>query len=322
MIAIVTLTLLFAAIYWIITHQTVYFGREIVFISVENLAVIYALLLIGTIAKGKARFLRPFLVAAALYLTSDVVILNLQMYYPISVNKVFLLILLISIAIVVSDLPKRYLTSFVGFILSAISVYELIYPYNSTIAIALAIVLSYLGITALASGFESVLAKGIAGSRVYVILALIAYAILEFAKPYLKGGLFDFAEWLIVALAAFFVFRNFKPEYDENRLTEHVSQVSKVFDELSINLDRAAEAFVKNGEKSMLVTCLARVLLNSGYREVEVASIISPIVNYCEEKMPILSFPWEKKITEVRSRKKREKIIEYVKKYLKGDSRA
>ncbi len=318
MISILTLTLIFAAIYWIVTHQTVYFGKELVIISTENLATIYILLLAGILSRGKLKFLRPFFVALAMYLISNLVIFNLQMYYPISVNRIFLFIFLISIAIVVSDLPKRHITSFIGFLLTAISLYMLLVQYNSTLAIAIAAFLVYLGITALASGFEGIIAKGIASSRTYVVLALIGLAILEFARPYLKGGLFDFAEWIVVALAAFSIFRNFKPEYDERYLSEHVSSVSKLIDELSMNLDRAADLFVKKGEKSMLVTYLVKILLDSGYKEKEIASKILPIVNHCDEKVSILSFPWERALIEGRNRKKREKILKIVMKSIKG----
>ncbi len=312
LIGIATLTILFVTLYWVLTHQTLYFGRVIVEVAPATMVAIYLLLLSGLLLRGKLRFLRPFLVAVALYLIADVTLFNLQMYYPVTLNRIYLLALIISIAVAVSDLPKRHLTSFAGFMGAAVSAYMLIYPYSGFAAVVVLAVLAYLGLTALASGFEGAVARGIASSRAYVLLSLAAVAIIEFAKPYLKGGLLDFAEWAVLALAAFAAFRNFKPGYDDTYLEEHSQRISRRFDELVVNLENAAKEFVNFGEKSMLVACLAKTLLDSGHSEREVAEVIRPIVNHCDERVSIFSFPWEKAIVERRNRSRREKILKVI----------
>ena len=312
LLGVVTLTVVFAALYWIITHQTLYFGRVLFEVAPTTMLSIYALLLLGIVLRGKARILKPFPFAVAFYLIADTVLFNLQMYYPVTLNSIYLLILLIGLALVASDLPKRHITSCAGFLLAAISSYMLIYHYNSLAAIASAAILAYFALTSLASGFEGVVARGIASSRTYVIFALIAVAIMEFAKPYLHGGLFDFAEWAILALAAFAVFRNFKPGYDESYLEPHSQKISEMFDELVMNLERAAKSFVESGEKALLVSCVVKALSDAGCTEREIADVVAPIVNHCDEKPPLLSFPWERALIEKKNRKRREKALNAV----------
>ncbi|RUM33714.1 MAG: hypothetical protein DSY33_03860 [Archaeoglobus sp.] len=316
LISIAVLTVVFVSLYWILTHQTVYFGSVLVEVSPSNLIVVYIFLLAGILMRGKLRFLRPFFVAIALYMISDILLFNLQMYYPIMLNKFYLLMLLLSIAIVVSDLPKRHVTSCVGFVLAAISFYAISYQYNSFIATVLAAVLIYLALTSLAFGFEGVIARGISASRAYIVLALLAVAVIELAKPYLKGGLFDFTEWAFLALAAFLAFRKFKPEWDELYLEPHSQLITKRYDELIVNLDSAANNFVRYGDKAILVACISKALLDAGYNEKELAEAIYPVVNYCDITTPILSFPWEKVITEKRNVSRRKRVLKAILKNL------
>ncbi len=316
LMGLITLTVVFAALYWVLTHQTLYFGRVLFEVSTTTLLTVYALLVAGLVMRGRARILRPFPLAIAFYIIADTVIFNLQMYYPVSVNRIYLLALLIALAVVASDLPRRHITSCIGFLVAAFSAYMLVYRYSSLAAIAIAAVLAYLALTTLASGFEGAIARGIASSRAYVMFALMALAVMEFAKPYLHGGLFDFAEWAILALAAFAVFRNFKPGYDESYLEPHSQQISERFDELVINLERASKSFVERGDKALLVACMAKALSDSGYSEREIARMILPIVNHCDERPSIFSLPWERALGERRNRRRREKALNAVMKML------
>ncbi len=320
LIEVVTLTVVFATLYWILTHQMIYFHRVLFVVSPANIITVYALLLGGVLARGRLRFLRPFLVAVALYIAADTVLFNLQMYYPVSVNTYYLLALLISIAVIVSDLPKRHITSFAGFLLAAVAVYLMVYPYSGFVALILAAVLAYFALTSLAFGFEGVIARGIAASRTYVVLALMAVAVIEVARPYLKGGLFDFAEWSFLALAAFFTFRKFRAEYDDSYLEPHSQLIAERYDELAVTLDRAAENFVNSGDKAMLVACLSKILLDAGYNEKELARVILPLVNHHDSVPPVLSFPWEKSVVERRNVARRKKVLKVVLKNLGADA--
>ena len=312
LIGVATLTVVFVALYWVLTHQTLYFGKVMFEVSPTILLTIYTLLLLGLILRGKAKILRPFPFAIAFYLIADTAIFNLQMYYPVSVNRIYLLALLVSLAVIVSDLPKRHITSCIGFLIAAFSSYTLLYQYSSLAAIVVAGVLAYFALTSLASGFEGTIARGIASSRTYVMFALVALAVMEFAKPYLHGGLFDFAEWAVLALAAFAVFRNFKPGYDETYLEPHSQQISERFDELVISLERAAKSFVEIGEKSLLVACIVKALSDSGYSEKEIAEMILPVVNHCDERVPLFALPWERAIVERRNKSRRERVLKTV----------
>ena len=320
LVEVVALTIVFATLYWILTHQAVYFHRVLFVISPANIITVYVLLLGGVLARGRLRFLRPFLVAVALYIAADSVLFNLQMYYPVSINTYYLLTLLISIAIIVSDLPKRHITSFLGFLLAALTSYLIVYPYSGFVAVILAAILAYFALTSLAFGFEGIVARGIAASRTYVVLALVAVAVIELAKPYLKGGLFDFAEWSFLALAAFLTFRKFKAEYDDSYLEPHSQLISERYDELAVALDRAADSFVNHGDKAMLIACISKTLLDAGYNEKELAKVILPVVNHHDRVPPVLSFPWEKSVVERRNVARRKKVLKMVLKNLGADA--
>ncbi len=44
----------------------------------------------------------------------------------------------------------------------------------------------------------------------------------------------------------------------------------------------------------------------------KLAAILAPLINYQDEKAPLLSFPWERKIVESRNRRRREKVVEMI----------
>ncbi|AEA47155.1 hypothetical protein [Archaeoglobus veneficus] len=277
-----------------------------------SIAAIYALLLTYTLLGGRLKVLRPFPLAVALYLIADTIIFNLSQYYPVVIPTHYLLLLLISVAIITADLPKKHFTTSAGFALAAFSAYMILKPFNSEIALFTLALLAFLSISYLASGFEGSIAKGVAAARIYALFAFAAMALINFAKPYLKGGLADFAEWLVVAALALAVVKNVKLDVDTAKLEEHRQRVLAKSDELADSIDSAAKNFIELGDKAGLIAYVSKALFDAGYSEERVADVIALIAAHEDEKVPKFSFGWERKLIESRNRKRREKILNEV----------
>ena len=315
LLSLVSLTILFFTIYYVSTHQHLYFGRELFFVDAQSLITAYVLLLTYVILRGKLSIFKPFCLAIALYIASRLVIFNASHYYPVTIPDVYILLLLISAALIAAELPKRHLFSSAGFALAAVSAYLILEPFG--IALLAFAVLAFMSVSTFASGFDSWLAKGIAKSRGYVILAFSAIILLNFAKPYLRGGLFDFAEWLILVALAFLVVRNVKLEPDVQTLERHTPRITARRDELAKSIDLAARKFVDEGEKAELIAIVAKTMFDAGMSEVAVARAIESLVNYRDESVPLFSFSWERKIIEGKNKRRREKVLDDVMSTLK-----
>jgi len=212
-------------------------------------------------------------------------------------------------------LPKKHVFSSAGFVLAAVSAYLILEPFG--IALLVFAILAFMAVSTFASGFDSWLARGVAKSRGYVVLAFSAIILLNFAKPYLRGGLFDFAEWLILVALAFLVVRNVRLEPDMQTLERHTPRITARSDELAKSIEDAARKFVEEGEKAELIAFVAKAMFDAGMPEVAVARAIENLVNYQDESVPSFSFSWERKIVEGRNKKRRKKVLDAVMSTLK-----
>ena len=315
LLSLVSLTILFFTIYYVSTHQYLYFGRELFFVDAQSLIVTYVLLLTYVILRGRLSVFKPFCLAITLYIASRLVIFNVSHYYPIAIPDVYILLLLVSLALIVAELPKKHIFSSAGFVLAAVSAYLILEPFG--IALLAFAILALMAISTFASGFDSWLARGVAKSRGYVVLAFSAIILLNFAKPYLRGGLFYFAEWLILVALAFFVVRNIRFEPDVQTLERHIPRITARSDELARSIEDAARKFVDKGEKAALIAIVAKAMFDAGMSEVAVARAIEPLAYYRDESIPLFSFSWERKIIEGKNKKRRKKVLDAVMSTLK-----
>jgi len=310
MLSIISLTAVFLAIYYVSTHQQLYFGRELLFVDIQTLAVTYALLFTSIILRGKLRVFRPFCMAIALYFAAQLIVFNLSHYYPIYIPGEYILLFLISSALIAAELPKRHIFNSVGFAIAAFSIYMVLESFSKNLAFFAAALSALISISVLSAGFDNWIARGIAKSRGYAILGLAGFAVISFAKPYLRGGLFDFAEWLLLVFLSISVARSVRLEADERYLEEHKPEISTRSDELATSIESAAKTFVESGEKPTLIALIAKVLSNAGIEASKIAEVIEPIAYHNDERVPRFSFSWERKIIEERNRRRREKAIE------------
>ncbi len=318
MLSIISLTAVFLALYYVSTHQQLYFGRELLFVDTQTLAAIYVLLLTSIVLRGRLKVFRSFSIAIALYFAARLAIFNISHYYPVYISSEYVLLFLISAALIAVELPKRHIFNSAGFAIAALSLYMLLEGFNKNLAFFTSALCGLISISALSTGFDNWIARGIVRSRGYAILALAGFAIISFAKPHLKGGLFDFAEWLLLLFLSISVAKNIRFEADEYRLEEHKPEISTRGDELATSIESASKAFVESGEKSELIALIAKVLSDAGIEAQKIAEVIEPIAHHIDERVPRFSFSWERRLVEGRNRRRREKIMEKTISRLRG----
>lgn len=213
---------------------------------------------------------------------------------------------LISVAsLVVAGLSSYYLFSYLSEIFGL--------PSLAIPSLALFLILA---VTALSTAFEGEIFEWIRSERSFLILILFVLTFYSLAiKPELsdKPGIADFIEWMIISLTFIKISRDFRRgvEVDEREfIASHIPKEKVFRDKLYSELEFGERAFVEGGSKVPLAIALVRALSN--VESSKLAAILAPLINYQDEKVPLLSFPWERKIVESRNRRRREKVVEMI----------
>lgn len=173
-----------------------------------------------------------------------------------------------------------------------------------------------LAVTALSTAFEGEVFQWIRSERTFLMLVLFILTFYTLAiKPQLseRPGIADFIEWSIVALTFIKISRDFRRsvEVDEREfIASHVPKERVFRDRLYSELEFGEKAFVEGGSKVPLTIALVRALSN--VEAPKLAAILAPLISYEDEKLPALSFPWERRIIESRNRRRREKVVERI----------
>jgi hypothetical protein len=326
------------ALHFTLTNQNVLLGRNLIVYDPTMLYVMYisifTALLLGVSSKTSSMSLIPLSIAA--FSLIDIVFLNLSLhglgylYLIYSTVRTPLIVFLVSFSASFVKIQKtRYqivLTSSSIFV-AGISAYLLIsafnFPESEGLAIAIFAIFAILFATVLANISENEMLVWLRGKRAFLISVILILTIyLIFLKPYIgsRTGIANFIEWIIVGMAFFKLSRDFKRSVvvEESKISGHAQRIDFRKDELYDAIERAERAFIENGVKIPVVVLLSRVLGESASID-KTIHILSDLVNYEPEKIPFLSFPWEKEMIKRRDRKRREKIISEIKKKIKEE---
>jgi len=213
--------------------------------------------------------------------------------------------LISSASLAVAGFASYYLFSYLS------QVFEI--PSLAFSSLALFLILA---ITAISTAFEGEIFQWIRSERSFLVLILFIltfYSLL--IKPLLseRPGIADFIEWSIIAITFIKISRDFRQrvEVDETEfIASHIPKEKVFRDRLYSELEFGEKVFVENGYKVPLTISLVKALSDAEFQKL--AAILSPLINYEDERIPTLSFPWERAIIERRNRKRREKVVERI----------
>ncbi len=272
---------------------------------------------------------RPFVVALTIYLALKAISANVPYFalYLAPIEPV-LLPFLFSLALVKFELPFRYqpVVTIVGLILSAFFGYQLItlLPIKGSeeVGIIFAILMALLAVTVILPAIHSKF-EFLRKVRSFLVTStLIVSAYYVFVRPILTPGLKNFVDWLIVAgifFKASSILRRSMVVDESEVVKVHEFKETLRKDEIIESAEKAKRLFVERGIKSPLIAVIAHVLLSSGWKLDEVAKVISFIVSHEDDKVPKLSFGWERRLIERRNKKRRLEVIKNLEKYLKRE---
>ncbi len=272
---------------------------------------------------------RPFVVALTIYLALKAISANVPYFalYLAPIEPV-LLPFLFSLALVKFELPFRYqpVVTTVGLILSAFFGYQLItlLPIKGSeeVGIIFAILMALLAVTIILPAIHSKF-EFLRKVRSFLVTStLIVSAYYVFVRPILTPGLKNFVDWLIVAgifFKASSILRRSMVVDESEVVKVHEFKETLRKDEIIESAEKAKRLFVDKGIKSPLIAVIAHVLLSSGWKLDEVAKVISFIVSHEDDKVPKLSFGWERRLIERRNKKRRLEVIKNLEKYLKRE---
>ncbi len=298
--------------------------------GLEFLMAIYILYLVYEVMEfhRAVSAFRPFVIALTVYLALKVISANVP-YLALYLAPVepLLLPFLFSLALIKFEFPFRYqpIITTAGLILSALFGYQLIsllpIKRSEDVGIVFLIVMALLALTTIIPVIHSKLEflRKIRSFLVTVTLIVSVYYI--FVRPILTPGLKNFADWLIVA-GIFFksssILRRSMVVDEREVVRVHEFKETLRRDEIVESAEKAKRLFVERGIKSPLIAVISHVLITSGWKLDEVAKVISFIVSHEDDRIPKLSFGWERRMIERRNRKRREKVIKELEKYLEG----
>ncbi len=326
-------------IYFIILNQVLIFGKSYIAADESQTLSLVLLIILYSFIASIERFeqyrliLIPFLLITSFdILFNSLLLVGYPQYYLIYNS------LRLPLTIFVGSIAFSYITfstnplyqsaiSAASLTIAGVSSYVIFSGLSSTFGVpslaipSLALFLIF-AITSLSNAYEGELAEWIRSERSFLILIL---AILTFytlvIRPLLydRPGLANFFEWVVIAFTLIKLSRDFRRgiEVDEREIVKkHRLQNKFVKDELFSELEFGEKVFIDGGTKVPLLVALIKALSNAGVDTVRIESIITPLVYYSDERVPLLSFPWEKKIIEKKNKRRRTEIVEGVRKRL------
>jgi len=327
------------ALYFILLNQTLIFGKTYIAADEFQISLLALLVISYSFIASLERFSQFRLVLIPFLLISSLDIIFNSLFF-IGFPEYYLLYssLRLPLAILVGSLAFSYISfssrplyqsliSATSLIVAGISSYILFSVLSSALAIpsiaipSLALFL-ILAVTAISNAFEGDLAEWIRNERSFFILILFIltfYAIL--IRPLLQDrpGIANFFEWVVIAFAMIKLSRDLRGsiEVDEREFVKaHKLQDKFIKDKLYSELEFGERAFIEGGTKVPLLVSLIKALNNAGVDTARIESILTPLVYYNDEKVPLLSFPWERSIIEKRNKRKRAEIVEDLKRSL------
>lgn len=327
------------ALYFTLLNQTLIFGRAYIAVNEFQITLLVLLVISYSFIASLERFnqfrlvLIPFLLISSLdILFNSLLFTGFPEYYILYSS------LRLPLAFFVGSLAFSYISfsskplyqsliSATSLTVSGVSSYILFSVLSSALAIpsiaipSLALFL-ILAITAFSNAFEGELAEWIRNERSFFILILFIlsfYAII--IRPHLhdRPGIANFFEWVVIAFTMVKLSRDLRRSIDVDErefVKAHKLQNEFIKDNLYSELEFGERAFIEGGTKVPLLVSLIKALNNAGVDTVRIESIVTPLVYYTDEKVPMLSFPWERRIIDKRNKRKRAKVVESLKRSL------
>jgi hypothetical protein len=330
-------------IHFVFLNQTELLGRVIIFES-PALYIFYVSVLVLSFLSGfdrtrKLSFLViPFTVIFGLeLLLSSLTTLNPEVFstpyavFNLAEIPLAILIFAISISLIqFSDKLRVQATiSFTSLLVAAVIAYiliDILSPFlpkevkGSDLAFIIIAFISVLALTALSNVSEkTAFLRNQRGFLLGIVLAIGIY--ITFIKPLIgeRVGIANFIEWAIVTLATLKVARSVPRsiEVEKGSMIEvHRKSEKVVKDDIQSEIERAEAIFLERGEKVPLIVALSRHLGNAGVSNQLISECITPLIQHEDDRTPLFAFPWEKKLIELKNKRKRAKIIESVRKKL------
>ncbi len=326
-------------IYFIILNQALIFGKTYVAADEFQTASLTLLIIAYSFVASLEKFsqfrliLIPFLLIIALdILFNSLLFVGYPQYYLVYQS------LRLPLAVLVGSIAFSYVTfstnplyqsviSAASLAVAGMASYVVFSALSSAFGIpslaipSLALFIIF-AVTSLSNAYEGELGEWIRNERSFLILILFIltfYAIIIRPAFSDRPGLANFFEWAVIAFTLIKLSRDLRRgiEVDEREIVRaHRLQNEFVKDKLFSELEFGEKAFIEGGSKVPLLVSLIKALGNAGVDTVRIESIITPLVYYTDEKLPLLSFPWERKITERRNKIKRAEIVENIRKEL------
>ncbi len=344
---IVSLTVLFALLYAFMNFQTEVLGRVLIVIQTDMLIAIYSFLL-AYIIFGLFRYtkpVKPFALSVAFYLILKVVAYSISKFsafaivYPfVYTMDMYFLLFFLGFGVARVELPEFKKVKYIQPVVSAAGLFMMGYfgyvlisslpvapEITEKIAIGFLAFLFILAATSLANLSEKPAAKWLRNSRwfllSFLILAVSYYVVIR-PKILDRPGLVNFMEWALVGIFLLKFSSDFRKStsIEEIEAVEvHRQRLSYRKDEIIQRLEEARRMFLEEGKKSPLIISLSRILFDSGWSEDRIAALISPLISYSDEKIPKISFNWEKNMIVKKNRSRRVKILKKIEEKLQKE---
>lgn len=324
--------------YFIALNQDIIFGRTFITTDEFQILTLVSLIILYSILAsfGRYRQLRLVLLPFFTIVTFDIIFKSLLFFgYP----QYYLLYqtLRIPLAIFVGAVACSYITfttnpiyqssiSAISLTLAGVSSYVIFSTLSSTfdvpsLAVPSLVLFVIFAITAISNAFEGEVAEWIRKERPFLLLILFILTVYVFIRPVLanRPGIANFFEWMIVVFTLLKLSRDLKRSIEldtKEVIRAHRMENDLVKDKLLSELEFAEKAFIEEGYKVPLIVSVVRALGNSGIDNTRIESIVAPLVNHRDENLPLLAFPWEKKIIEHKNKTKRVKVVEELQKEL------
>ena len=149
--------------------------------------------------------------------------------------------------------------------------------------------------------------RNLRGTVLLLSFAIVIYSSLRDLIP--LPPMRDFADWIVVSLLVLKTVSAIRSEIVEEELIKEVRR----FEGDVERINNAERFFLDFGVKDRLIFSLSEVLFKSGFNSEEVAEILKPLIYYSDRKIPKYAFSWEKKRIERANRKRREEVINEIK---------
>ncbi len=327
--------------YSIFVSQNALFGRILILDTATFHAFLISVLVFFTLsAFDRTRSLSYVLSPIPVVLMLDVIlsaIAGIRMetgIYYVAFREIEPYLLIFSCSAIASaigftdNLRVQSILTFASLTIAGIASYVIVSTLSSTLAIPrlsdlavpVLILLLTLALTSLANFSESL--SFLRDQRAFLIFTIIAVSIYYILLKPLIGervGIANFLEWLIVLLVILKIGRSiarvevgYSTEVHAHRVDERA-----IRDEAYEAIEFAERMFLEKGVKNYLAAAIASAIsATSKPGVIKAGDVIAPVVEYEDEKIPLLSFPWERRMIEMKNRRRREKVLNEVRRRL------